>query len=358
MLSVLQIIDTLQAGGAERMAINYANGITQFNVTSHLCTTRKEGPLLGDLKKDVGYVFLGRRRLIDIKAFFKLRRYILKHKIKIVHAHASSFFIATILKILLPQLKLIWHDHYGNSEILDKRPKRILQFCSLFFSYIFCVNYRLKSWSSKHLYCKNVQQIRNFSVLNPKTTSVTKLEGKSGKRILCMANLREQKNQMSLLKAFQEIIDLNPEWTLHLVGKDFEDKYSKNVFIMIEELRLGKYVYFYGSRPDVLNIMSQCQIGILVSKSEGLPLALLEYGIAGLSVISTNVGECAKLIPNSSHGILLNNDSPKVIAKAIQKLIENRLFREETARNFQNHVKNQYSEHAVLTKVVETYNRV
>ncbi len=42
-MKVLQLIDTLDAGGAERMAVNIANAVNEEGITSYLCATRRGG---------------------------------------------------------------------------------------------------------------------------------------------------------------------------------------------------------------------------------------------------------------------------------------------------------------------------
>ena len=137
-LRVLQIIDSLQAGGAERIAVSYANGLSKFGVTSFICATRDEGPLVNTIHHSVGYVYLNRKSTFDGKAVLKLRAYIVSNKIDIIHAHSTSYFIAILVKLLLPKVKIVWHDHYGNSELLSQRSKRILHFCSKHFAFIEC----------------------------------------------------------------------------------------------------------------------------------------------------------------------------------------------------------------------------
>jgi glycosyltransferase involved in cell wall biosynthesis len=358
MLRSLQIIDTLHVGGAERLAINYANGLSQLGVQSHLCATRQEGPLLKVLDEKVEYIFLNKKSTIDFKAFLALRSYILKTKINLIHAHSSSYFIAVIMKLFIPDLKIIWHDHYGNSEFLNKRPKLLLKFCSLFFSYILSVNKDLRQWSAKNLHCKNVIYLKNFPVLKKTTGSSTTLYGENGKRILCLANLREQKNQIRLLESFQQVASKYPDWTLHCVGKNFHDDYSARFFEKLRKLDLNNFVYFYDSKTDIINIMQQCQIGILVSKSEGLPMALLEYGISGLAVICTDVGDCGELIKDNSYGILLEDDKSATISEAIMAFIEDEVYRTGSAHKFHEMILRDYSEKPILTQVVNIYNQV
>ena len=56
-LRVLQIIDTLNAGGAERMAVQIANGLVDKTGFSGLCCTREEGVLKDSLSHKVNYLF-------------------------------------------------------------------------------------------------------------------------------------------------------------------------------------------------------------------------------------------------------------------------------------------------------------
>ncbi len=358
MIKVIQIIDTLHAGGAERLAINYANELAHNNVESHLCVTRSEGPLLESLDDNVGYLFLNRRSTLDVRAILCFRSYILKHKINVLHAHSSSFFIASLVKLISPRLNIVWHDHYGNSEFLYKRPVKMLRFCSTLFSQIFSVNVNLRDWARQELSCKQVSYIRNFPILKENKLNLTKLHGEDGKRVICLANLREQKNHLRLLESFKLVAENHPDWTLHCIGKNFDDDYSKQFFKKITDFQLQDHVFFYNSKSDILNILQQGTIGILVSKSEGLPLAMLEYGIAGLPVISTDVGECGSLITNSSYGILLKDDKDKTIVKAIFKFINDESLRRECAKKFNEMILRDFSKEKIIKDVIGIYNKV
>lgn len=284
-----------------------------------------------------------------------LYRYCINHKINIIHAHSSSFFMAWIIKMMMPKLKLVWHDHYGNSEFLNNRPKKVIKFCSKRFSQIFSVNKALQAWAQRELLCKKVDYLQNFPVLASVSTNLTDLHGEDGKRIVCLANLRQQKNHMRLLEAFRIVSKDYPNWTLHCVGKDFNDDYSKRFLGELKDPEFKDVVFFYDSKIDILNILQQCAIGILVSKSEGLPLALLEYGLAGLAVISTDVGECKSVLPNSDLGILLENDDASTIANAIVNYIENQKYREKCGVEFMARVDEFYSKDAILKEVVAIY---
>ena len=281
-MRVLQIIDNLHPGGAERMAVQIANGLVGSIECSALCCTREEGLLKEQLNKRVTYLFANRSGRIGLSGFRRINEFINERKITHLHAHGTSCFTAFLLTITRPRLKLIWHDHYGNSEQLENRPIRLLKFISKKFNAIIVVNRQLQSWATQRQLSNKIFYLANFSSLNSSTTiNDLNIPDTSDHRVVCLANLRPQKNHLMLLNVWRGLTKSHPEWSLLLVGKDFEDDYSATLKQFIKSNRLEESVFILGSRTDVSNILKQCQIGVLSSISEGLPLALLEYGTAG-----------------------------------------------------------------------------
>jgi glycosyltransferase involved in cell wall biosynthesis len=354
-MRVLQLIDSLHTGGSERVAVNIANALSKKIDYSALCSTREEGLLKDDILKNVDYLFLDKKRTFHIKSIKRLNAFVKEKNIQIIHAHSSSFFLATIVKLFNHSIKIVWHDHYGNSEFLKARKHGVLKWCSKYFSHVFSVNKALEGWTKRRLKFKNVSYLPNFAILN-KNSAVTNLKGISGKRIVCLANLRLQKDHMTLISAFKEVQNLHPDWTLHCVGKDFNDEYSKLVEHKIKEFNLEKSVFLYDSKPDIYNILRQCEIGVLSSKSEGLPIALLEYGLSNLAVIATKVGECKTLITHQVNGILVNSASSKELAKAFVLYIENEELRHTFAKSYNKHVEENYSDKTQIDIIIKTYN--
>jgi glycosyltransferase involved in cell wall biosynthesis len=356
-MRVLQLIDSLEPGGAERVAVNLANALSREIDISVLCATRKEGLLKESLLKEVGYLFLKKQKTIDYKAISALNTYVKENRIDIIHAHSSSFFLAIIIKILNIKVKVVWHDHYGNSEFLEDRKHKVLKFLSNNFSHIFSVNKALETWAKKKLETKNVTYVPNFATVD-KHSAITTLNGVSGKRIVCLANLRPQKDHITLLEAFKIVVEQYPEWTLHLVGKDFQDAYAEEVKHKINDLDLNESVCVLGIKPDVSHILSQCEIGVLSSKSEGLPVALLEYGLANLAVIGTKVGECESIIEHDKNGLLVNVQDVKALAKAILFYVENKEIRSGYAKKYNNHIQENFSEKKQIQSILEIYNQI
>lgn len=349
-MRIIQIIDSLEAGGAERMAVNYANALGTIIEFSGLVATRKEGILLHQIDPSVSYLFLNKKKLIDFSALFKLHSFVLKNKVTHIHAHSTSFFLAFLLKLVHPSIQLIWHDHYGDSEFLNKRPISALKMTLPFFSGIIAVNQKLKIWAEQKMNFKNTVYLPNFPSEEKNCTAHTVLKGVTGKRIICLANLRVQKNHFLLLEVARKLQQSNPEWTFHLIGKDFDDSYSKKIKDLIVAFALEKNVFLYGTKQDIENILQQSTIGILTSQSEGLPVALLEYGWLKKPVVVTDVGEISSLITNGKNGFLIAAQQEYLFYEALVELIKSEVMQLEFGNALYKMVMDNYSKTAVLAQ--------
>lgn len=349
-MRIVQLIDSLETGGAERMAVNYANALTDNCAFSGLIATRKEGGLKTQLHPKVNYLFLERKTTFDIKAVWRLKSYVQHNKVTHIHAHSSSFLLAVMLKLIYPKVLIVWHDHYGNSEFLDKRSSFVLKLCSFFFHAILVVNEKLKLWAEQKMWCKKIAYFPNFVNFETATRSETVLKGVQGKRIVCLANLRAQKNHELLLQVASELKEEYQDWTFHLVGKDFEDEYAKKIKDLIISMKLQENVFIYGSKNDIGNILQQAAIGVLTSKSEGLPVALLEYGFYKLPVVVTSVGEIPTVVKNNVNGLVVSEVSVDTFAAAMKRLMTDVDLRDRLGQNLQNTVTEEYTEKALLDK--------
>ncbi|MDO9261120.1 MAG: glycosyltransferase family 4 protein [Flavobacteriaceae bacterium] len=356
---ILQLIDSLAVGGAEMMAVNIANVLNNKEIISHLAVSRKEGALKSRLSNKVGYLFLDRKHLIDFSSFIKLHRYIHQHKINIIHAHATSWFLAVVMKILNPSVKIVWHDHFGFSEQLHQRNSFPIKMGSIFFKTVISVNQILLDWNQKNLYAKHYYFLPNFVDSEQKyDENNVKLNGVAGKRIVCLANLRPQKDYLNLLNAFKIVHQIYPDWTLHLIGNKSDLCYYNQIQQFISQYQFNDFIFIYEDLSDVAPLLKQATIGVLSSKSEGLPLALLEYGMAKLGVVITDVGECAAVIDHGENGCLVPASNPQEFAQKLIFLITNEQTRQLMGEKLYQKVQQNYSEEVVCNQLLKIYRQL
>lgn len=355
-IRVVQLIDSLDIGGAERMAVTIANVLTDKISFSGLVCTRKEGDLKGTINSSVNYTFLNKRKSIDIKALFKFRNYIIVNNVNCIHAHGSSYFFAVLTKFILPSVKIIWHDHLGN-RVSQKESNWFLRFFSLFFSGVLVVNEELEKWAIQNLKTSNISFLSNFYNTKQNEVNQTFLEGEKDKRIVCLANLKTPKNHLYILKSFLASDLSNKGWTLHFIGKDFRDEYSEILKLYIENNKIEDSVYLYGSCLDVGHILSQAKYGVLASTYEGFPVTLLEYGFANLTVLSTSVGFCSKVIIPNVNGYLFNPNEDNALISLFKALPNSESKNKEMATNLNTFVHQNYTAVKVVEQLLNYYQK-
>lgn len=354
-MRVLQLIDSLEPGGAERMAVNYANCLSERITFSALIATRNVGGLSKEVSSKTHFFFLQKKSTLDIKAVLRLRNFVLKNKISIVHAHGSSYFTAFLLKLVCFKIKLVWHDHNGNRADENNFSNRILQFCSYFFASVIVVNHGLESWAKKRLKAKKIIYFPNFTVKNTSETKTTYLKGVDDKRIVCVSNLRNPKNHLKLLSSFVNSKIFKEGWTLHFIGRDYNDAYSDAIKNFVSENKIDDFVFVYGSCPDIYFILEQATIGVLASYYEGFPVVLLEYGLSKLPVISTNVGYCKEIINDRENGLLFDPNDTESLKDALKILTSDITLQRKFGSKLSADINDNFSDEKIIEKIIKLY---
>lgn len=335
------------------MAVNLTNVLVDKIDFSGIVVTRKEGDLKRQLHINSHYLFLNKKSRIDFKALLTFRKFLKENKITHIQAHSSSWFFAVLTLFVIPTIKIVWHDHFGN-RVNYNNGGNLLRLFSIFFSSVIVVNDELKKWSKKKLLVSKIYFIPNFSNLNLDIKKTTLLKGVDGKRIVCVANLKEPKNHLFLIQCFFESKVFLQDWSLHLIGKDFDDAYAHDCKEYVQKNNISNHVYFYGSCDDISNILKQANVGVLASTYEGFPVTLLEYSYHRLLVLSTNVGYCSNLIEKDK-GYLFSPFNQKELVSCLQQLVTSSEKNEKLAVNFNSFVIQNFSSEKIIEQFLAVY---
>ncbi|MCR9183733.1 MAG: glycosyltransferase [Flavobacteriaceae bacterium] len=354
-MKILHLIDSLNPGGAERMAVGYVNALADREFEVYLWSSREEGLLKNSIQPRVHYHFLNRKGPVGIKALQEAIHLIKKEKIQLIHAHTTSYVFGTLLKLFCPNIKLIWHDHHGNRSQSKANRKKSLVLCSRYFDAVFTVNQTLKDWHQKHLKTQNIFYIPNF--VSQPSIGIARTETNSrAHTIVCVANLRMPKNHINLINAFAEVYKSHPEWKLQLIGKVKDDDYSQILRSLIAQFNMEDAVSIMGEQVDVYSFLNKAGIGVLSSDIEGMPMSLLEYALARLPVVCTDVGYCSEVV--QGYGKVVPPGDSNALAEALLFYIQNPDMAAADAAGLQKHVEGTYTAQAVLPDVIEIYRRL
>ena len=357
-VALMQMCDSLDAGGLERMAVNLANSLPQERYELHLCTTRRDGPLAPLIGPHVHRLRLNRKSRFDRRAFWELVSYIRVKNIRVIHAHGTSLFLAIAVSCVYPYPKIVWHVHFGKLAAKEKTsflyllPVRRLRG-------VIAVSEPLAEWVTKRLFVpsRKVWYIPNFVAANTESGAAG-LPGQPGSRIVCVANLRPQKDHTNLLRAMRAVLEEIPAAHLILLGDAKDPVYRDRILGEMTKDGLEGHVTWLGPRSDVSAILKGCDIGVLGSNSEGLPLALIEYGMAGLAAVSTRVGQCEEVLDNGKAGLLVERSEPQLLGKAMLSLLKSSKLRTDLGQRLLARVREMYSKEAIIQKFCDVYDQV
>jgi len=358
-IPVLHIIDSLNAGGAERMAVNLANVLIPTRFETHFCVTRQLGPV-DHLDPAVSFLHLGRRNRFDLHAFYRCVRYVRQHRIRIIHAHSTSVYFALLVALFFRNTSVLWHVHGIETEKLAAFKRIFYGLAARYAGGVICVSRKLTDWVSMLRKKNGVWYLPNFiqTSLNHGQAGARILDAYGSQKVICVSNLRHPKDHLTLLNAWRAVLKVCPDAHLLLVGAIGGQDYADQLFKVLEEKVLNGRVTWLGQRSDVPDLLKECQMGVLSSRSEGFPLTLLEYGWAGLGVIATDVGQCGEILDNGKAGILVSPGDANALANALVRLLQQPGLRQTLGENLRQRVKNNYSQEIIMTQLTDIYTQL
>lgn len=357
-VSVMHMTDTLDLGGAERVAVNLVNCLPREFFHAHLCTTRRDGPLADMVSSDIPRVRLGRRHRLDARAVARLISYIREHRIDILHAHGASVFMAVLASLFPPYPRVLWHIHFGRYAS-DRHPGWLYRVISRRVRRIIAVNEALAAWARDQLHVSgaSISYVPNFHCDTKGNGTAPVLPGVEGSRIVCVANVHPDKDHLTLLEAMERVIREVPAAQLLLVG-EADGPYGRRIRGLIQEKGLGVNVTVLGQRRNVPAILARCDIGVLSSAAEGAPLALIEYGAARLPSVATDVGQCGDVLARGAAGLVVPPGAPDALAQALISLLKSPELRRQLGRMFHDRVAKKYAAPLVVARFCGLYYEV
>lgn len=172
-----------------------------------------------------------------------------------------------------------------------------------------------------------------------------------------VACLRPQKGYEFLIRAARMVIDQIPEVHFVAVG-EMDQVMSQPLFELADRLDLREQFHFLGFRSDIPEILSELDVFVLPSTSEGLPLALLEAMAAGRPAVATQCGGPSEVVTNNVTGLLIPPREPDAIAKAVVELLTDQQLAARLARAGQAKVRSEFALSKMLKEHEALYERL
>ncbi|MBI1824792.1 MAG: glycosyltransferase family 4 protein [Planctomycetes bacterium] len=150
---------------------------------------------------------------------------------------------------------------------------------------------------------------------------------------LLLAKMDESKGVIDALEACRLLADSGISFHLTLAGPSGTAGDANALNERIKKLGLDDSVRFVGVATGELKeqLFQQCDVLLLPSWFEGMPITVLEAFARSIAVIATSVGGVPEVVSNGVSGLLVPPRSTAAIADAMRSLVENPERRAEFA---------------------------
>ena len=173
--------------------------------------------------------------------------------------------------------------------------------------------------------------------------------------LTCIANFNHIKGLDVLVKAIKSLVDdghMNNS-KFYIVGQPENDRIELQR--LIDELHISNYIQLVGIKNNIQQYLLASDIYIQPSRSEGLPLSLMEACSAGLPIVASRVGGIPEVAIENRNSLLFESENEEDLAKKICKLIDDSEQRKMLGIQSKKVYNEHFSIQTNVTKLIEYY---
>ena len=356
-LRVVHLVDSLRVGGKERQICELLKGLRDHSSIESIVVTMGSEQFYVPQIRELGVplFYLLRRVRWDPTVFSRLFRLLRTFAPHIIHTNsemamsyawpiARSMGIKVIngtIRNAFSGSGLRWQWHKAMLTLADARVANSV------------AGFRSRglnpSSPGNHVIYNGLEMSR-FPLGNQKDAACLGFDTEGRKVIGMVAEFSDYKDFPTFIRAAQLLLSHRNDVVFVAVGdgKNFE---SCRSMVFPGE----KWIRFLGQRTDVDSVVSQMDVGVLCTFSEGLSNSIMEFMAAGKPVVVTGGGGSSELIVDGEHGFLTPVSQPAAVAAKIEFLLDNPEAARQMGRESRKRIQHQFSLEALSDKTAQIY---
>lgn len=327
---IVHVLYRLDTGGMERIVVSLINRTGERYRHAVVCLAD-----FGAMRKDitdpaVPCVALHKKPGKDWLFYLRLWRALRRLKPDVVQTYnLGALDLGPVIR--LAGVRRLIHAEHGRDAADPKGDnlhyQRLRRWMAPFISRYVAVSPDLQRWliddvgirSSKVAYIANGVAIDAFRPTQPRSEWRPKLGNFAPPGTLLVGNvarLDKVKDHAGLLRAFQHLVNEtgNGGYRLIIAGDGPQRAALERQIVALD---LVPAVRLLGNRDDVTELLAECDVFVLSSIAEGMPVTLLEAMAARLPIVSTDVGGVAAVVEDGVTGTLVPPRDPQALADAL-----------------------------------------
>ncbi|NIG55226.1 glycosyltransferase [Chitinophaga sp. Cy-1792] len=347
---ILFVITSLGFGGAESQLLGIIPALADRGYDISLLTIKTDLGLISRLDRRAKHYDLGVKGVKSMPgALRKLNAIIKEVKPDIVHTHLfHANLLGRFIKMRHAGIRVIntTHSNY-DSHSRAISPYLCYRLTSKWVDYHSAVSVpALRALQSK----SGIRKERSGVIYN--AIDVDSFIN-TGVRVdppvfkwVAIGRLIEVKDYRNLFDAMQLLLPSGVAFTLDIAG---DGDLKNELKAQVELAGLNRHVRFLGLVKNIAQMLPDYDGYVISSRSEGMPMALLEAMSAGLPVTGTDVGGIRSIVEGADGGIVVPARDPVGLSNGMMQLMKmNPLMRQRLGERNAAYVRNNFAKARIL----------
>lgn len=346
-MRVAQLIENLDAGGAEALTVDIANALAARGHSSHLIVIHGGGPLHSRVSPAVTCLDLERPRTsgtTPVRLAYRLGtcrrlvRALESHHVDVVQSHLpqANFLALWVGRQHVARVHPTIHNNLEFDDLDSRRWKRFARRRAYRLMLDWCdrsiaVSEQVRRGMARELGIDEALMARRIvtipngvrigSTIDPREREALRERWGVAPDELLIAGagrLVRQKNFEALVDALAALVDEPVPWSCVIAG---EGAAMPSLEQRILGHGLASRVRLAGRLDNVQDLLMAADMFCLPSRFEGLPLVLLEALAAGLPVCATRIDGVADIVADDREAVLVAPDDVAALAEGLRQLL-------------------------------------
>lgn len=364
---VALVTSELRPGGAERVVAHLGAALRARGMEVRVVTLGPRGPLADDLEEaGVSVACLDSTRGYDVGCLWRLRGILRRFRPDVVHVHDRTSLPYVMAAARLGGSPPVVYTGHGLMFGEFDRPRRRHRWAARGLAAVTAVSGEVARRHAQYLGWAAPVDIVPNGVPDVARGPGERAAARDALGIsedafvfLAVGNARPEKAFEDLLRAAALVRDAGDGRPFHVViaGKVDDTPYCRDLLARHEAMGLALVVRFLGFRRDVQALYAAADAFVLSSRSEGLPMVLLEAMMAGLPVVATRVGGVPETVSEGT-GLLVEAQDPKALAGAMRQVLVDGHLAQRLGAAARELAEREYSLESMTAGYLRTYCRV
>jgi glycosyltransferase involved in cell wall biosynthesis len=330
-ISVALVIESLEAGGAQRQLVELARNLDPDRYRVRVLTYRPHDFFEAELKQSgIPVTVVRRNRKLDPVVLTTLVRWFRRREVDLVHAYLESpNLYAVAARRIAGQGRAI------ASERCDWRQLKGYVRAHVSWSYRHAdlviansvkahsdIQTDLSLGHERVRYVPNCVDMSRFSP--PDAGNGQDTEGEPGsafRRVLTVSSYKPEKNHGGILEAVRNSPALRARVKLVWVGPPQPEEEYRRLCSFVQQKGLGDCVEIRGPSAHVEEIYRECDVFLLNSTYEGTPNVILEAMACGKPVVATRISDMERYVVHGVTGWLVPKCDPRALEGRLEEIV-------------------------------------